>query len=241
MSDLSRLVAVVRDRFVRSDERGFTLVELSIAAVISMVMIGVVFLTASATLGAQEQASEEGATTAPTMLAANAVEQLVNNAFVPNGATSITSNCYDTSGAALTGTYGPFLGTNLPTGTALYLCSIRPGSTAAYTYEITVPPTGCGGASCLVIDRLNCTPGCATTRIDAFPGVSYAGPFGTSPFSYYYENGSTWTKLSSVTSSNVNSITAVALDFSAPTSYGKAQPAEVSRTVLLPSTLGGYG
>lgn len=236
MSDLS---AAARRRVHGTDDGGFTLVEIAIASVISMVMIAVVFLTASATLGAQEQASEEGATTAPTILAANAVEQLVNNAFVPNGATSITSNCYDTGGTALTGTDGPFLGTNLPTSTSLYLCSIRPGATAAYTYEITF--TTCGGTSCVAIDRLTCSPSCSTTRVDDFPGVATSGPFGSSPFSYYYENGSTWTQLSPVTSSNVNSITAVALDFSAPTSHGKAKPAEVARTVLLPSTLGGYG
>jgi len=239
VSDLSRTAAAGRDRPGLRDERGFTLVEISIASVISLVMIGVVFLTASATLGAQEQSSEEGATTAPTVLAANAVEQLVNNAFVPNGATTITSNCYDTSGSALSAADGPFLSTNLPTSTSLYLCSIRPGTTSAYTYEITF--TTCGGTSCLAIDRWSCAGSCTTTRVDDFPGVATSGPFGAVPFSYWYENGSSWTELASVTSSNVTSITAVALDFSTPTSHAKAEPTEVKRTVLLPPMLGGYG
>lgn len=242
MPDLTGGGVLVRMKSASRDEGGFTLLEISIAAVISLVMIGVVFLTTSATLGAQEQSTEEGATTAPTMLAANAVEQIVNNAFVPNGTTTITSNCYDTSGNALSATDGPFLSTNLPTSTSLYLCSIRPGTTSAYTYEITF--TTCGGTSCLAIDRLTCSPACATTRIDDFPGVATTGPFGSAPFSYYYENGSTWTSLSPITdgaNGNVTEVTAVVLDFSTPTSHAKAEPTEVKRTVLLPPELGGSG
>lgn len=226
-----------RDRLHHRGEGGFTLIEMSIATVITLVVISVVLLTVSATLASQESSLEEGYTTAPTLLAVNAVEQIVNNAFIPNGTTTTTSNCYSASQQLLASTDGPFLPSpNLPTATALSVCAIRPGTTSAYTYAMSF--TSCGGTSCLVIDKwTNCATSCTLTRVDAFPGVTDTPPFGSQPFTYY--TGSTL--LGSITASNVNEITAIELDFSAPTSHSKAEPAEVQRTVVLPATLGGYG
>jgi prepilin-type N-terminal cleavage/methylation domain-containing protein len=236
-----RTVSEMGERLRGGGEGGFTLIEVSIASAVALLLIGVVFLTVSATLASQESSLEEGSTTAPPLLAVNAVEQLVNNAFIPNGTTPITSNCYSGSQQPLTSADGPFLPSSLPTATTLWICAIRPGTTIASTYEVSF--TSCGGTSCLAIDQwTGCASSCTLTRVDAFSGVSDSPPagspqLGTQPFTYY--DGPT--QLPSISSSNVNDITAIRLDFSAPTSHNKAEPTEVVRTVVLPATLGGYG
>lgn len=235
-------------------EEGLSLVETVVAGAITLVVIMAVFITSWVVVSSSESANEEADSTAPTALAANAVEQLVDNAVVPDGTTAITSDCTDSNGNGLTGSYGPFVYAGsgdptslLPTSTTLSLCSVRPGSTTAYTYEISF--TTCGGGSCLAVDRVSCTGNsCSTMRVDDFPGLTSSNPSGNSPFTYF-ESSPSWTQVTpEVTpTSNLGQISAITVDFSVPTSphsnptsHDNAQPAEVSRTVVLPGTLGGY-
>lgn len=228
-------------------EEGISLVETMVASAITLVVIMAVFITSWGVLSSSESANEEANTTAPAALAANAVEQLVDNAIVPDGTGAIMSNCTDSVGNALTGDYGPFVyagsgdpTTLLPTSTMLSLCSLRPGTSTADTYEISF--TTCGGGSCLAIDRQSCTgASCSTSRVDEYTGLTSSNPSGNSPFTYF-ESSPSWAEVTPeiTPTSNLGRISAITVDFSVPTSHGKAESAEVSRTVVLPGTLGGY-
>lgn len=222
-------------------EEGFTLVETLMASAIAIIVIMTVFLTSWVTLASSESASEESSTTAPAEMAVNAVEQIVDNAIVPIGVGPFASNCTDASGVVLNGTYGPFVyaGSDdpLPGPTTLSLCSVRPGTDTADTYEISF--STCGGGSCLAIDRLSCSGNsCSWTRVDDFSGLTSTNPSGNAPFTYF-EGDPSWTQVTPA-ASNLGQISAITVDFSVPTTHGKAEPAEFSRTVVLPQALGGY-
>lgn len=212
-----------------------TLAEVVIASAIGVVVLLASSLVVTGALGVSEAANETGATTGPALAAANAVEQVLTDAFVPAGVpTTVTSDCTNGSpGAALSGSSdGAFVSAADTSSTTLYVCSTFPGASTAYTYEITFTNCSAAGVCTLEIEKWGapgCSAPCSAEVVEATPGISDAA---TTPFSYY--TGDPWE-----TTSTLSAIQSVVVDLEAPTAHGAGTAAEVKRTVVLPNTLVG--
>jgi hypothetical protein len=219
----------------RGGEEGMTLTEVVIASAIALVVVAVSSVAISTALSVSETANETGTTTGPALAAANAVEQVLTDAFIPAGVpATVTSDCTNGSaGTALSGSSnGPFVSAADTTSTTLYVCSTFPGTTTAYTYEVTFTSCSSSNVCTLAIERWaapGCSSPCTAKVVEAFSGISDAA---TTPFSYYTDNP--WG-----TTSTLSSIESVRVDLEAPTLHSHGTAAEVRRTVVLPNTLMG--
>jgi type II secretory pathway pseudopilin PulG len=226
--------AVTRPR----EEAGFTLVEMTVATLIAMVVLLSGSVAMSATARATRLELNQGATTNSALTTTQAVQQALAGGWTTGTVGGVSNYCTDGSANGQTGFptgNGPFVSAS---ATAIVFCGFPNNQLISYTYKIYF--TGCSTSHVctLAIDQepgLLCSV-CTTVPRFRMAGVSNAlttSPPG--PFSFWTYNASAsppWQQTSTL--SQIQAVQ-LALRLTNPSGSGTF----VQRMILLPNTLAG--
>lgn len=190
--------------------------------VLTMISICVVTLTQTS-VGAVER----GSSTGPALLVAQEVQQVVSGATTPGPGSDCAGG---SSGQPFPSQQGPFVSAS---DNDIMFCAVRSNSSTEYTYELHFTGSCSSANTCTLELDQEPSPGCSPCTVrDVYSatGVSNSG----TPFTYYYDPGSSWTELT-LSSNNLGLIQAVEATFDVQPSGTSASA--IQRMILLPSTL----
>jgi len=220
-------------------EDGFTLVEVMVASVVALLVLGMASVSTIAMTSRSVGAIQRGSATGPALLAAQDVQQTLSRAWTPNSTSNVSSDCAGgKNGQTFVTGNGPFVplsGTSV-SATDLMFCAVDVRSpTTAHTYELRF--TGCNISSIcsLELDQepaYGCTGTCNPVIAWTMNGISDAG----SPFTYF--ESTSWTTPVAPSQVTLDEVQAVEVTLAVSNSaVGGSSSESIQRMVLLPNTL----
>ena len=153
MPAVSRRGGDHRDRERRHDESGGLLIEVLIASTVLTIILTMVFLSTGTMTKATATQVRRGSLTGFAADGAAQLQQLLADAWTPQNPNSlgVTDDCAGGGdGQSFPVGQGPFVAA---TGTDIWLCSIEPKGSTAYTYELHFVACSAAGVCNLEADR----------------------------------------------------------------------------------------
>jgi hypothetical protein len=220
---MSRLQSA--DRTPR-DESGLSVVELMVAVTLLLVVITIAFIVTTTVVTVTTTTQRSGLITGPAQTGMETVQGFFSGAVpnqtvnTPSGVPPNTVPLYSNQCSTTE---------HISTATDVWLCSVRSGSTTAYTYEIHFPTCTANGVCTLQVTQNGATQSVAQISNVCVTCTNATNTsFGFAPTSAYM--------------STVSKVT-ITLTIAAPPADGSANPATtatVVRQVSLPNSVGGF-
>jgi prepilin-type N-terminal cleavage/methylation domain-containing protein len=208
------------------DESGLSLVELMVVVTVLLVVMTIAFIVTTTIVTVTSTTQRSGSLTGPAQTGMETLQAYFSGAVpnqtitTPSGVPPNTVPLYSNQCSATE---------NISTATDVWLCSVRSGSTTAYTYHIHFPTCTANGVCTMQVTQNGVTqPAVQISNVCVTCTTATNTSFGFSPASAYM---STISKV------------AITLTIAAPTANGSANPAAsatVVRQVSLPNSLGGF-
>jgi type II secretory pathway pseudopilin PulG len=222
----------------RPPEAGFTLVEMTVAMLIAMVVLLSGSVAMSATTRATRLELNQGSTTNSALITAQAMQQALAGGWTTGTLGGVSNYCTDGGSSGQNGFpsgNGPFVSAS---STSIVFCGFPNNQLISYTYKIYF--TGCT-ASHVCTMAIDQEPGllcsvCTTVPRFRMAGVSNAvtsSPPG--PFSFWTYNASASPQWQQTSTLNQIQAVQIALELTNPSGSGTF----VQRMILLPNTLSG--
>jgi hypothetical protein len=209
-----------------ADESGMSLVELMVAVTLLLVVITITFIVTTTVMTVTATTQRSGLITGPAQTGMESLQAYFSGAVpnttinTPAGASPNTAPLYSNLCSATAHT---------STATDVWLCSVRSGSTTAYTYEIHFPTCTANGVCTLQVTQNGVVqPVLQISSVCVTCTNATNTAFGFSP--------------TPADLSTVSKVT-ITLTIAAPTTSPSANPgatATVVRQVLLPNSVGGF-
>jgi hypothetical protein len=208
------------------DESGLSLVELMVAVTLLLVAITITFIVTTTVVTVTSATQRSGLITGPAQTGMETVQAFFSGAVpnqtvtTPTGVAPSTVPLYSNQCSATE---------HISIATDVWLCSVRSGSTTAYTYEINFPTCTANGVCTLRVTQNGVTqPVVQISNVCVTCTNVTNTSFAFTPTSAYM--------------STVSKVT-ITLTIAAPTANGSANPeptATVVRQVSLPNSVGGF-
>jgi hypothetical protein len=209
------------------DDSGMSLVELMVAVTLMIVVITIGFIVTTTVVKVTYTTQRNGSLTGPAQNGMDTIQGFFSGA-VPNQTVTTPVGVPPATAALYTNSCSASALTS--TATDVWLCSVRSGSTTAYSYEIHFPAATCtsNGVCTLQIAQQGASqPVAQIANVCVTCASATNSSFGFSP------TPADLSKVSSVT---------ITLTLASPTSNGTSKPASTTtlvRQVSLSNSLGG--
>lgn len=203
------------------------MVEMMVASAVALVVLTMISTCVITLLQTSVGAVQSGSSTGPALLVAQEVQQVLSGASQPGSASDCSGG---SSGQPFPAQQGPFVSAS---GNGIMFCAVLGNSSTEHTYELHFTGSCSSTNTCtLELDQEpspGCSP-CTVREVYSAAGVSDSG----TPFTYYYDPGTSWTELSP-SPGNLGLIQAVEATLVVQPSGTSASA--VHRMILLPHTL----